>query len=163
MTNRLVQDGPPPVTGDERLERRFAQLERRLAAIADLLTSRERTVRYQGTCNTDGGGNGLIIVKTAIPEGYEFSLHRLIVDDGVGTFAASTTGGSVEILVNRQRVDGDDLTTIGLPIIFVASSSAGIFMRGGDELAINLVGVGAHSKRVFCLAQGKQRRIPIGE
>jgi len=163
VTNKLIQDGPPPVSTSVQLERRFEQMERRLSAIVDLLTSRERTVRRQGTANTDSSGNGVIIINTAVPEGYEFSLHRLIVDDNVGTFAAPTTGGSIEIMVNRQRIDGDNLGTVGLPIVFTASSSAGIFVRGGDELAVNLVGVGAHSKRVICLAQGKMRRIPIGE
>jgi hypothetical protein len=162
MVNKLVRDGPPPVSTSSAFEERFEALERRLGAIVDLLTSREMTVRFQGTTNTDSSGNGLILVDT-VNDGYEYSLHRLIVDDGTGTFAAPTTGGSIEILVNRQRVDGFNLGTVGLPIIFTASSSAGIFLRGGDELAINLVGVGAHSKRVFCLAQCKQRRIPLGE
>lgn len=163
-SERLVQYGPELVT---HFDARLLKLERTLSLVADLLTSRERTERYSFTGNTDSSGNATIHVKLEIATGFEFALHRLIVDDGVGTFAARTTGGSIEIQVNGQRIDGANLTAGatpgGLPAVFTASSSAGIFMRGGDAFDVALVGCGAHSKRVFGVAQGKLRRVPLGE
>lgn len=158
----LARHGPALGT-DPEIGRRFAELEARLAQLVDLLTTRRRTERYDFSGNADGSGNGTIVVKTEVPAGFEFSLHRLILDDGTGTFNSTTTGGSYEILVNRERIDGGNLATVGLPTVWTASSSAGIFLRGGDELSIKLVGVGAHSKRVFGVCQGSLRRTPLGE
>lgn len=162
MGEQLPQYGPELGT-DPAFARHFEALERKLSALVDLLTAREYTARKDFSGNTDGSGNAEIPVRVAVPAGYEFSLHRLIVDDGVGTFSSTTTGGSYEIQVNRERIDGGSLATAGLPTVWSASSSAGIFLRGGDELAINLVGCGAHSKKVFGVAQGKMRRVRMGE
>ena len=167
MAEKNVREGPPPVAMDRHVAERFDHLDRRIAALVDLLTARERTTRYEFSGNTDSSGDATLPIRVSLADGYEFSLHRLIVDDGVGTFAAQTTGGSVEIQVNSQRVDGGPLTAGGdpggLPGIFTASSSSGIFIRGGDKLDVVLVGCGAVSKRVFGVAQGKLRRVPLGE
>lgn len=162
-----IRFGPAPAGIHPDVARRFDTLDRQVAGIVDLLTARERTVRFQFSGNADGAGNATLEIRQALSEGYEFSLHRVIVDDGTGTFAAQTTGGSVEIRVNGVRVDGAPLTAGstpgGLPCVFTASSSAGIFIRGGDKLEVVLIGCGAVSKRVFGVAQGKLRRVPLGE
>lgn len=161
---RLPQYGPELVA---HVDRTVLDLQRKLALIADLLTSRERTVRQGFSGNTDGSGNGTAQVGLSVRAGQEFSLHRLIVDDGKGTFSAQTTGGSVEIRVNSERIDGGPLTAGntpgGLPGVFTASSSAGIFLREGDVLEIALVGSGVTSAKFFGVAQGKIRRVPLGE
>lgn len=159
---RLPQYGPELGT-DPHLLQRFDALERRLAGLIDALTSRERHVRYEFTGNSDGSGNGDLVVKAEVPTGFELVLHRLILDDGTGTFSSTTTGGSFEIQVNGVRIDGQSLGTTGLPAVWSASGAAGIVVEEGDALSIHLVAVGAHSKRIFGLAQGKLRRTPFGE
>lgn len=157
---KLIQYGPELVA---HVDRRVLELERKLSLIADLLTARERTMRREYSGNTDASGNGTAQVAVPVRAGQEFSLHRLIVDTDAATFAAPVTGGSVEIRVNGQRVDGDPLTPVGLPVVFTASSSAGIFCREGDVLEVVLIASGSHSARFFGVAQGKIRRVPIGE
>lgn len=157
----------PTLSADPAAVAYLSSLEARFAAIVDRLTGRERVVRRSFSGNTDSGGNATIEVGLEIAEGFEFSLHRLIVDDGVGSFSSPTAGGSAEIRVNEQRVEGVDLASGspvgGLPATWWASSSAGIFLRGGDTLEIGLVSSGAVSKRVFGVVQGKLRRVRVGE
>ena len=164
---RLPQYGPELVAHLSKAVERTLELERKLAVVADLLTAREKTVRYQFSGNTDGSGNATLQVQVSVRAGEEFSLHRLIADDGTGTFSAPTANGSLEIRVNGQRIDGADLaagsTIGGLPAVFTASSSAGIFVREGDVLEVAFVACGARSKKGFGVAQGKIRRVPLGE
>ena len=75
---RLPQYGPELVA---HVDRTVLDLQRKLALIADLLTSRERTIRQGFSGNTDGSGNGTAQVGLSVRAGQEFSLHRLIVDD----------------------------------------------------------------------------------
>lgn len=167
MVDANVREGPAPAHISPQVAERFAKLESALAKVIDLLTARERTVRYQFTGNTDSSGNATLPIRRAVKDGYEFSLHRVIADDGTGTFSAQTTGGSIEIQVNGERVDGGSLLAGGnpggLPGVFTAGSASGIFVRGGDRLDVVLVGSGAVSKRVFGIAQGNLRRVPLGE
>jgi hypothetical protein len=111
-----------------------------LRELADELQPSGGSVRFMGEKQTDGNGNGTILLAPHVPIGYEFALYRLIVDDDVHSPAAPFTNANGWIDVKRNELDRVGFQGMSIPALATDGSSEAVRFRNGEKIAIVING-----------------------
>lgn len=115
-----------------------------------------RSVRPDESAILDADGNGTIEVYK-VPMGYEFALHRLVLDFDGSTVAVPYTNAAGYALIQRSGEMMDFVSFAaaagGIPAVYTQSGAAAARFRNGEQVEVVIVG-GPVNRSVRAKVQG---------